>query len=189
MKQPRKPSVTELIGQLDKPALLNWANRIGLEGKSLIEARRQSMAHGTSLHKQLERWLINGTQISDESFSANAKSFFVDKNIVACERVIEHDKFSGRLDIKYETEDGTAWICDFKTNQTRLYRENLLQLAAYRMAEKCDRVAVISIPEMRIIEADIPDFSPYEEIILHLAEIYRLDSLIRESTKPSKTAI
>jgi hypothetical protein len=179
MKTSRKPSVTELVGQLDKPALLGWANRIGLEGKSLVDARRQNMKDGASLHKQLERWLLNGTPIADEAFQASANEFFSDKNVVACEKSVDHEKFTGRLDVKYKTEDGTSWICDFKTNQSRLYRENKLQLAAYRMVEGCDRVAVISIPDMKLIEAQIQDFSPYEKMILHLAEIYRLDRIIQ----------
>jgi len=179
MKTYKKPSVTELVGQLDKPALLGWANRIGLEGKSLLDARRQNMTQGASLHRQLERWLLNGTPIEDEDFQSKAKEFFADKNLVACEKAIDHEKFTGRLDVKYETEDGTVWICDFKTNQSRLYRENKLQLAAYRMVEGCDRVAVISIPDMKLIKAEIPDFSPYEEMILHLAEIFRLDRIIQ----------
>lgn len=186
MKHTRKPSVTELVGQLDKPALLGWANRIGLEGKSLVEARRQSMAQGTSLHKQLERWLLNGTKMQDVEFQAKAETFFADKNVVACEKQIDHEKFTGRLDVKYETEDGICWICDFKTNQANIYRENVLQLAAYRMAEGCDRVAVISIPDMRLIEAQVMDFKPYEEIILCLAEIYRLDGIISQTPKPNK---
>lgn len=176
----KKPSISELLSLLDKPALLGWANRIGLEGKTLLEARRANMAQGTSLHKQVERWLLNKTPIQDEDFQANVEAFFVDKNVIASEKPIDHEKFTGRLDVKYETEDGTTWICDFKTNQSRLYRENKLQLAAYRMSEGCDRVAVISIPDMKVIEAKIPDFTPYEEMILHLAEIYRLDRIISE---------
>jgi hypothetical protein len=179
MKTYKKPSVTELVGQLDKPALLGWANRIGLEGKSLLDARRQNMTQGASLHKQLERWLLSDTPIDDEAFQSKAKKFFQDKNVVACEKSFDHEKFTGRFDVKYETDDGTAWICDFKTNQSRLYRENKLQLAAYRMVEGCDRVAVISIPDMKLIEAVIPDFSPYEEMILHLAEVFRLDRIIQ----------
>jgi len=179
MKTTRKPSVTELVGMLDKPALLGWANRLGLEGKSLVEARRQNMKDGASLHKQLERWLLNGTPIPDESFQSKARAFFQDKNVIACEKSVEHDKFTGRLDVKYQTEDGTEWICDFKTNQSNLYRENKLQLAAYRMIEGCDRVAVISIPDMKLIEARIPDFAPYEQIVLHLAEIYKLNQEIQ----------
>jgi hypothetical protein len=174
MKHQKKPSVTELVGMLDKPALLAWANRIGLEGKSLIEARRENMAKGISLHRELERYLQKGIPITDESFQAKAKEFFKDKNLVACEKVIDHDQFSGRFDVKYQTEDGTEWICDFKTNQGRIYLENKLQLAAYRMVEGCDKVAVISIPDMTVIDSGINDFTPYEEIVLHLSKIYKL---------------
>lgn len=184
MRPYKKPSVTELVGQLDKPALLSWANRIGLEGKSLIEARRQNMTQGASLHKQLERWILNGTPILDQDFQAKAKAFLEDKNVVACEKWVEHEKFTGRLDIKYETEDGTVWICDFKTNQSRIYRENKLQLSAYRMVEGCDKVAVISIPDMNVIEAEIADFTPYEQTMLHLAEIHRLDHAMQYPPKP-----
>jgi hypothetical protein len=177
-----KPSVTQIIGQLDKPALMAWANRIGLEGKSLADARKQSQDQGASLHKQLENWLLTGEPIADEEFQLKAKQFFAGKHLLACEKRISHEKFTGRLDVKFETEDGATWICDFKTNQSRLYLENKLQLAAYRMAEGCDRVAVISIPDMRLIEAEIIDFSPYEEMILCLAEIHRLRQAIEIQT-------
>lgn len=178
-----KPSVTEIIGQLDKPALMHWANRIGLEGKSLAEARKQSTTQGTSLHKQLERWLLSGEPMEDSDFQIRARRFFAGKHVISCEKAISHEKFIGRFDIKYETEDGAIWICDFKSNQSRIYRENKLQLAAYRMAEGCDRVAVISIPDMALLEVRIDDFSPYEEMILHLVEIYRLNKVMeREAT-------
>lgn len=176
----KKPSISELLSLLDKPALLGWANRIGLEGKSLIEARRANMSQGTSLHKQVERWLLNKTPIQDEAFQVSVEVFFADKKVIASEKPIDHERFTGRLDVKYQTNDGAIWICDFKTNQSRLYRENKLQLAAYRMSEGCDKVAVISIPDMKVIEADIPDFEPYEKMILHLAEIYRLDQIIQK---------
>lgn len=175
MKSKKKPSISELLNLLDKPALLGWANRIGLEGKTLIEARRANMSQGTSLHKQIEKWLINKIPIEDPEFQEKVEIFFQDKNIIATEKPIDHEGFTGRLDVKYETEDGLVWICDFKTNQSRLYRENKLQLAAYRMAEGCDQVAIISIPDMRLIQPLIDDFSPYEKMILHLVEIYHLD--------------
>jgi hypothetical protein len=175
----KKPSISELLSLLDKPALLSWANRIGLEGKTLIEARRANMAQGTSLHKQLERWLLNKTPIEDEYFQSKVEEFFEGKKLIAAEKPIEHEKFAGRLDVKYEAEDGTTWICDFKTNQSRLYRENKLQLAAYRMSEGCDRVAVISIPDMKLIEAEITDYDPYEKMILALVEVYHLNRQIQ----------
>jgi len=178
MKTGKKPSISELLNLLDKPALLGWANRIGLEGESLAEARRASMAQGVSLHKQIERWILNKTPIQDPDFHERVEAFFSDKNIIAVEKPIDHERFTGRLDVKYRDSEGVVWICDFKTNQSRLYRENKIQLASYRMSEGCDRVAVISIPDMRLLDSNIDNFGPYEEMILHLVEIYRLDGII-----------
>jgi len=62
----KKPSVSQLLSLLDKPALLGWANKIGLEGKTLLDVRRQNMSAGTNLHKQVERWLLNKTPIENQ---------------------------------------------------------------------------------------------------------------------------
>jgi hypothetical protein len=169
----RKPSVSDLLNLLDKPALLGWANRIGLEGESLIDARRKSMSKGTSLHREIEHWLTRETPIKDDDFFINVKSFFSDKEILAVEKPIVHDRFTGRLDVKYKDKDGFVFVCDFKSNQSRLYRENLLQLTAYRMAENCDRVAIISIPSMKILDPWINNFKPYEKTVLILADLYQ----------------
>lgn len=170
-----KPSVTELIRLLDKPALLGWANKIGLEGVSLRDARQKSMSAGVSWHKKIENYLVGEIPIQDEEFSKKVKKFFADKTIIACEKPIAHNDFDGRFDVKYKSKNGDIYICDFKTNQKRLYRENKLQLAAYRMAEGCDKVAVISVPDMVLIESEIEDFAPYESMIRHLVAIYHLD--------------
>jgi hypothetical protein len=49
-----KPTVSQLLQLLDKPALLGWANKIGLEGISLDEYRKKSTKGGTDLHKEIE---------------------------------------------------------------------------------------------------------------------------------------
>ena len=69
---------------------------------------------------------------------------------------------------------GATHIGDFKSNQTNLYLENKLQLAAYRMAEPCDSVCVIDIPKMNMIGTGIEDFRPYEETLRHLTAIWHL---------------
>lgn len=175
----KKPSVSQLLSLLDKPALLSWANKIGLEGKTLLDVRRQNMSAGTNLHKQVERWLINKTPIEDQAYQDSVVNFFADKTIIAVEKQIEHDKFCGRLDVKYQTANGDTYICDFKTNQSRVYRENKLQLAAYRMSDGCDKVAIISIPEMKLVECNIANFAPYEKTILCLSELYELNQIIQ----------
>ena len=62
-----KPSVTELIGMLDKPGLLNWANKIGLDGIKLEDYRKKSMINGTSLHKQIEDYKTKGAVLKGNS--------------------------------------------------------------------------------------------------------------------------
>ena len=47
----KKPSVTELVKLLDVPALMNWANRIGLEGISLKDYRNKESKESVSIHK------------------------------------------------------------------------------------------------------------------------------------------
>ena len=53
-------SVSKLIEVLNKPALLHWSNKIGLQGISLKDYRKKSTSKGTSKHNQIENYLLNG---------------------------------------------------------------------------------------------------------------------------------
>ena len=168
-----KPSVTDLVKLLDKPALMKWANKIGLEGISLDEYWQKSRSAGTSLHKQIEMFIANRTPFEDKAFQERFLYFFQDKRILEFEKPVETDLFTGRFDIKFEWV-GKPYIADFKSNQSRIYLENKLQLAAYRMAEGCHGVKVISIPDMKMYDPYIVDFAPYEEAIRHLVSLHHL---------------
>lgn len=168
-----KPSVTELLDILAKPALISWANKIGLEGKSLADARKKSMGDGYSLHKQIERFIQSKTPFEDLEFQNRFEAFFADKSILAFEKSVSCDEYQGRFDIKFLWND-IEYICDFKSNQTGLYIENKLQLAAYRKCEGCAKVAIISIPSMALIEVPILNFTPYEQCLSALAKIHHL---------------
>lgn len=168
-----KPSVTQLIGLLDKPALMKWANRIGLEGTTLDEYRQKSMAKGTSMHNQIEQHIKNKTPFEDKNLGLGFLNFFTDKKIIECEKKVECDYFNGRLDLIMEF-DSRKYLCDFKSKQGHIYFENKLQLSAYRMCEPCDDVCIISIPDFRVLTIDIVDYTPYEEILKSLSNIYKL---------------
>jgi len=172
-----KPYVTDLLDLLNKPALLNWANRVGLAGQSLADYRKEAMGDGTRMHKQVERFLADKTPFEDAAFQARFEAFMADKTVIASEKVIETEHFFGRYDLKYGC-GGRVFICDFKRNQSGVYLENKLQLAAYRMADGCDDVRIVSLPDMRVIDPGITDFSPLEEMLLHLSAIYRLKQMI-----------
>ncbi len=169
-----KPTVTELIGMLDKPALMKWANKIGLEGVSLDEYRAKSQKRGTSYHKQIEDFIMYHKAFEDTGFQARFEQFISDKTIIASEKSFTHALFCGRMDFKFCGPDKVVYIADFKSNQRSVYLENKLQLVAYRMAEGCDKVAIISIPDMAIIPVPILDFAPYERFLTLLSELYRL---------------
>lgn len=168
-----KPSVSKITGLLDKPALLHWANKIGLEGIRIDEYRKKSMLGGTKLHKQIQNYLLDNIPFDDIKVQQKFDDFFKDKKLISIEKSIETDHFKGRLDIKFEYNNQT-YICDFKSNQKAIYLENKLQLIAYRMAEGCDKIAVIGIPEFNFMEIDILDYTPYEKILINLSEICKL---------------
>jgi len=168
-----KPSVTELIGMLDKPALMKWANKIGLEGIRLDEYRKKVMNSGTSLHKQIEDYFLHQKPFIDAEYFRKFQEFMKDKEIISIETKVETDYFNGRYDVKIKYNN-LIYICDFKSNHKAVYFENKLQLVSYRMAEGCDKIAIISIPDFAFMQIDIEDFTPYEQIMINLSNIYTL---------------
>lgn len=172
-----KPSVTELIGLLDKPALLKWANKIGLEGIALDSYRKKVMNQGTSLHKQIEDFILHNKPFIDNEYFIKFQEFMNDKQIISVETNVENDYFRGRYDIKLKY-NGLIYICDFKSNHKAVYFENKLQLVSYKMADNCDEIAIISIPDFKFMAVEISDFEPYEQIIINLFNIYSLKKQI-----------
>jgi hypothetical protein len=174
-----KPSVSKLLDLLNKPALLGWANKIGLEGIKLDEYRRDVMKKGTSIHNQIERFQRDKTPFINPVVQKRYIEFMKDKRILFFEEKIETEYFQGRLDIMFEW-NGKFYICDFKSNHKKLYLENKLQLVAYRMAKSCDNLAIISVPDFTLIESNIEDFYSYEEILKSLSNIYKIKETINE---------
>lgn len=169
----KKPSVTELISLLDKPALVKWANKMGLQGVNTEEYSKKTMAVGTSYHNQIEKFIKNGECFESRLIQDDFINFFNGAEILSCEENIETDYFIGRVDIRYK-KDGLLYVCDFKLNKKKLYLENKLQLVAYRMATGADKLGIIAIPSFKLIPVDITDYNPYEQILINLSNIYRL---------------
>lgn len=65
------PSVTELVKAISgaSEGLVEWANRVGLEGKTLDEARSPKRDAGNRLHAELER-LVRGEPLADPADDA-----------------------------------------------------------------------------------------------------------------------
>lgn len=179
-KTEKKPSVTELLSLLDKPALLGWANRQGLLGVDISKARKKWLFDGTSLHKQIERFHKDGEAFDRDTDQENYLRFMEGKTILELELPIETEYFQGRLDCLLES-DGNRILIDFKKKtKGRVYLENILQLVAYGMAVECHSFAIVAIPSFEMIKVDIGDRKPYEDIIKALSVIYNSKKLIEK---------
>jgi hypothetical protein len=168
----KKPSITQLISMLDKPALLNWANKLGLQGIDLKTRSKEIKAKGTSLHSQTNRFFTQGIPMELPKHQGMLNWFMQDKIFISSETEIETDYFTGIYDLKYSHQNKIV-LADFKSSH-HVYFENRLQLAGYAMAEPCDDLVVVNIPDFTIKNSGIKDRKPYEEILKRLSEIYYL---------------
>lgn len=149
-----KPTVTQLIDLLDKPALLKWANKIGLEGISLDEYRSKSKSDGSNVHKQIENDFKHGITYENDKFQA----FKMRYEVIKVEPEIECDHYKGRADVLLKRND-FLWLFDFK-NSDRIYFEQKLQLIAYKRVLNCHKVGIVHTSTF--IES-IVDITPQQE--------------------------
>jgi len=175
MNDYKKPRVTELINLLDKPGLMKWANKIGLEGIRLEDYRKKSTEKGTSLHKQIENYILHSIPFEDPFHQAMFDLFIYDKQVIDLEQQIETKWFVGRYDAKIRIGED-IYICDFKSTTT-VYFENKLQLSAYRMAFPECKIAVVEIPSFIFKPIDIC-FKDYEDIMKALSFIHQKKSIL-----------
>jgi hypothetical protein len=168
----RVPSVTSILARWKDPGgLLHWANTIGLEGKTLQEAREEATTPGTIVHDWIDQHLggasfeeIQDTNPLDGKHPSKsphwpkiAAAFHAFERWQAqsgveirereVERVSEHYQFGGCIDgLGYV--DGKRALIDWKTSNG-VYVEYLLQVGAYTVLENeyaGDTLAVLRDP-------------------------------------------
>jgi hypothetical protein len=166
-----KPSVTKLIEQLDKPALLKWANKLGLQGVPIDDYKGKAREDGSNIHEAIENFLKFKILSDNEDLNQRMIKFFQDKEIIEVEGNIECEYYQGRFDVKLKWQ-GWTFICDFKSN-SKIYFETKLQLAAYKLASQCDHVAVIHLPELLIRPVSL-ELELYNQFLIHLSGIFEL---------------
>ena len=179
----KKPSVTDLVDLLAKPALITWANKQGLAGINIGAVRKRTKAIGQSMHAQVEDGVFD-----DPVHAANFTRFAQDKEIIATEKSIETDWFTGRYDVLLGYR-GKRWLCDYKKSRRhRIYFEHKIQLVAYGMAEPADEFAVIATPDFAFLDLAISAEQrvKIERVIICLAQIYMLRQEIESETRPAE---
>jgi hypothetical protein len=148
------PSVTNVIGILDKPALPRWSAKMVAERAAMMKRSLPSMddgdivdmlkavpwqrsnraaERGTDIHAYLEArlndWHVDDLSPDAEPYRAAADDWLgKDIEIVATELTAFHPLYAGTMDFVARI-DGRLTIGDFKTSKA-IYDEAALQLAA-----------------------------------------------------------
>jgi hypothetical protein len=173
----KKPSVTDICKILDKPALLKWKNKLGLEGIDLNYYQNSVLNRGIKKHKEIEDFLLNGTCIENKEIQERVYELFKDCEIISIEESFENKRFKGRCDIRFK-KDGLNYIGDFKSKFKKPYLEHYLQLIMYKMHFNSDRICIIDLKEYEIHEITTKNEKIYIKIIINLINIFNLKQLI-----------
>lgn len=188
------PGATTITGLLNKPFLVTWANRLGLEGIDSSKYTDEAATVGTLAHALIQADLQDDTIDRDlyskqqMDLAENAVlSFFEWKkrhkiDVVFCEKQMVSDtmRYGGTVDC-YCILDGKPTLLDFKTGKA-IYEEYFVQLAAY--AELL-RENGCPVEEVRILRVGRDETEGFEErsvadtrkwfgIFKHLLDIYYL---------------
>lgn len=167
-------AVTKLIELLDKPALVKWANKIGLEGINIKDYRSDSTKKGIATHNDIEKYLKEGVLFEGyEDFDRLLEGY----EILGLETEVKNNNLKGRIDLILK-KDGLIYVIDFKTSKY-VYLSTKLQLSTYKHMYGADKIGVISFYDMKINLLEI-ETKKYYDIIKRLYQIHELIKELKE---------
>lgn len=194
------PGVTTILSVLNKPALVIWANRLGLQGIDSTKYKDQMADIGTLAHLMILNHLLSQTTDTSE-YSKNdidkaencflsylewekghkVKALLVEKPIVS-----DRYGYGGTPDFIGYIDDSLE-VADFKTGNA-VYPEYFYQLAAYwqmasELGYEVNRARILRIGrnsnegfEERTMKYSKREF----ELFLHCLAIYNLQKELRK---------
>ena len=191
------PGVTTALNVLAKPALVPWANKLGLQGidsSKYVDALAQI---GTLAHHMIECYLsgvtpdlsdytteqIDKAENSVLSYHEWAKGHAVEPILTEAALVSEELRYGGTIDC-YAGLDGVPTLIDFKTSRA-IWPEHLYQVAAYDylLLEHGYDVGAVMILQIGRDETEgfstrtVTDRTPYFEVFEHCLAIYKLKKI------------
>ncbi len=188
------PGVTTILSVLNKPALVKWANNLGLQGIDSSKYRDKMASIGTLAHEMImchfmgQKCDLSEYSQDDIGKAKNALlSFFewekvnkVEPVLVEAPLVSEAHQFGGTIDL-YAKLNGSFWLVDFKTSKG-LYPEATHQVVAYRQllienGHPVDRVRILRIGREAsegFEDKVIANLEPHWELFKHCRAIYSL---------------
>lgn len=170
----KKPTVSQLISLLDKPNLLKWANKIGLEGVKLEDYRKKSGGEGDDVHKRIENDFKHGMTYDNKAFQVFKSRY----ELVESEPVIDCVHYSGRADVILKRNNQT-WLFDFK-HSNDVYFEQRLQLVAYKRILKVDKIGIVNTTYFteNIIDLSQEQEAAYVKILAALVNIWQAKQVL-----------
>jgi len=191
------PSVTTIISLLNKPALIPWANQLGLQGIDVVKYVDKLAEVGTLAHQMILDYFkkvktdtseysqetIDKAENSFLSFLEWAKNKKIEPILVEQSVVSEEHGFGGTFDF-YGIVDKRFTLIDFKTG-SGIYPEYSYQLAAYKTLLEYDYETPYKVKQAMILRIPRTEDEKFEikvwtnldiswNIFLHLLEIYKL---------------
>ena len=158
----RLPGVTTIIGILNKPLLVPWANRLGLEGINVKDYVNDKADIGTLVHEMMfcdlkgvkadcdyyTKIQIDIAQNSFKKYLEWKKRHTIKPIILEEGMVSEKYQYGGTID-NYCLIDGVPTLIDYKTCKA-LYSEHFIQVSAYRqllreLGHKVKKCAILRV--------------------------------------------
>jgi len=196
----RVPGVTTILGILNKPALIKWANNLGLKGIDSNKYRDEMADIGTLAHQMIVDYF---NKVETDTSEYSEKQIDLAENcllsfwnwerghkievIMAEKQLVSTEYgFGGTIDC-YCALDDQPTLLDFKTGKA-IYPEMLYQLAAYKqlLAENGHLVEVVRIlrigrdTDEGFEERLVADTSNHLELFKHCLSIYNLQKSIKK---------
>ena len=198
---------TTVLNRLSKPALVPWANRLGLEGVAVGKYVDEKASIGTLAHEMIH-CMLKGEEADTSDYSQNQidlalnslKSFInwhKDsglKSILLEEQLIsEKLQYGGSIDCYGTLKDGTRVLVDFKTGKA-IYDDMSYQLSAYvnLLEENGHPVELAMI--LNIPRADTEDFSIKRwtdltlqfNVFKYMLEVYKVERSLKKDIQGKK---
>lgn len=186
----RFPSVTTILGMLEKSGLAKWRGAVGNDEADRIS--KEATDYGTSVHALIEQVNLGNRGPFDDGGDALAKAYidWYDTNVSAvlgAERlcISRRFRYAGTADgVVMLNGDKHATVIDLKTSKTDLARREWeLQLAAYALALEeegisCRRRIILRLPKatpgtLLIHELDEDDLEIDQRAFLNVLRIWR----------------
>jgi len=182
----RLPGATSVLSILSKPALIPWANKMGLQGIDTNKYVDSMASIGTLAHYMIECYLTKQTPDYSEYSSAEislaenaALKFYEwekshDYELIFSEKALVSDNlgYGGTIDIYWKL-DGKYTLTDIKTCKA-VYPEHHTQLSSYRqlLIENGHQVDECNILRVGRDETEGFDFINSSNLDLHFEKFY-----------------